>query len=312
MPATTAMANVYPLAGNRSRVDAVIRPWLASLDSEQTRAAYRRAVELAFKTIGRTDLDRVTTDDIAAFKASQQGKAASTVALRLSALKSFFAYAVAAGHARVDPTRVVKIPKVNPTAPRALSLAQARRIVEAISPRSATGMRDRAAVSLLFLGLRVSEVVGLNVKDVRLENQGGHEFTRIEVRHGKGNKARSVDAPRRAFELVQACLAVWPASAGDDGPVFVGAVTGFRRAPGRLTADGLYRAFCRYAKRAGVKITGSHAARHTWALAAEQAGARVADIAAALGHANLGTTSVYLKRLVGARNPASDAVPVLA
>jgi len=81
--------------------------------------------------------------------------------------------------------------------------------------------------------------------------------------------------------------------------------------PGRLTADGLYRAFRRYAKRAGVRISGSHAARHTWALLAEQSGAKLVDIAGHLGHSSLGTTTVYLRRLIGARNPASDAVPVL-
>ena len=93
--------------------------------------------------------------------------------------------------------------------------------------------------------------------------------------------------------------------------MFIGKVTGFRRELGRLTSDGLYRAFRRYARRAKIKVSGSHAARHSWALAAEQSGAKVADIAAHLGHAHIGVTSVYLKRLVGARNPASDAVPVL-
>lgn len=305
-------AHVYALHGERSTFTTVLASWLNTLDSAQTRATYRRAVVLAFTSMARSDPSRVTPEDVARFKASQRDKSAATIALRLSALRSFYAYALAAEHVTRDPTKAIKVPKANPSTPRALSLAQARKIVEGIDVSKLVGVRDRAAVCVLFLGLRVSEVVGLDVGDVRLEAQGGHEFTRIHVRHGKGNKARHVDAPRRAFELVQAYLAMRQGDRADTEPLFLGEVTGFRRATGRLTADGLYRAFRRYAKRAGVKISGSHAARHTWAFAAEQSGAKVADIAAALGHAHLGVTSMYLKRLAGARNPASDAVPVMA
>jgi len=311
MASTASVLHVCPITSPGSQLEVVIQPWLATLDSEQTRAAYRRAVVVAFKTMKRTELDRVTPDDVASFKSSQQDKAASTVALRLAALRSFYGYAVAAGHAKTDPTKPVKSPKVNPTAPRALSLAQARKIVAQIDTSDPTGKRDACAVALLFSGLRVSEVVGLNVGDVRLEEQGGNQFARVHIAHGKGNKARDVDLPVRAFELVQAYLAARPGPREDGLPLFVGNVTGYRVEPGRLTADGLYRQFRRYARRAGVRISGSHAARHTWALAAEQNGAKVADIAAHLGHANLAVTTVYLKRLVGARNPASDAVPVL-
>jgi site-specific recombinase XerD len=288
----------------------VLAAWIDSLDSKLTKAAYRHAVELAFKTMGRTELGHVTPEDVAAFKASQQKKAASTIAQRLSALRSFFKYAIDAGYIEQDPSASVKIPKVYQGPPRALSLRQAKKIVEQVDTTKPTGKRDAAAIALLFGGLRVSEVVWLNVGDVALQEQDGHTFSRVHV-VGKGNKPRDVDLPARIHELVAQYLEVRPGPRDDNSPLFGGTLTVTRKEPGRLTADWLYRQFRRYAKRAKVRISGSHAARHTWAKLAEQGGSKLMDIMAHLGHANLQVTATYIKRLIGKRNPASDVVPVL-
>lgn len=288
----------------------MLHAWLGTLDSSETRRSYRAAVTLAFRTMNWNLLEQVTADDLAHFKKSLANKAPATVAQRLAALRSFFRYAVETGRLRVDPTTALKMPRVNPSAPRALTIKQAKRIVEQIDATKPTGKRDAAAVALLFGGLRLSEAVGLNIGDVNLEAQDGHTFTRVHV-VGKGAKPREVDLPVRAYELVQAWLEMRPGPRDEKAALFVGNVTGYRTEPGRLTADGLYRQFRRYAKRAKVKVSGSHAARHTWAKLAEQSGARMVDIMNHLGHANLSVTATYLKRLAGRRNPASDSVPVL-
>jgi len=234
---TASVLHVCPSAGSRTALETVMQAWLDALDSEQTRATYRRTLLLVFKAMNQAEPHRVTPDDVAAFKASQRDKSTATVALRLSALRSFYRYAVTAGHLSNDPTRAVKIPKVNPTAPRALTMARARQIVESIDTSKPTGVRDACAVALLFSGLRVSEVVGLDIGDIRLEDQGGHQFARVHVKHGKGNKARDVDLPVRAYALAQAYLAVRPGVREDSAPLFVGNVTGYRHELGRLTAE---------------------------------------------------------------------------
>jgi integrase len=86
---------------------------------------------------------------------------------------------------------------------------------------------------------------------------------------------------------------------------------GRREEPGRLPANRIYRQLVSCAHKAGVKITGSHCGRHTWAKLAQESGARLMDVMAHLGHANLNVTATYLRRLTGKRNPVSDAVPVV-
>lgn len=303
-----AQAQVHLLDGGRAELTAVIEAWIGTLDSARTRVTYRQAVTFAFRSMGCQTPRQVRTEDVAAFKRAQEGRAPATVALRLAALRSFFRYAVATDHARTDPTVAVPIPRVHPTPPRALTLAEARRIARAIDMTKPAGLRDAAAVALLFSGLRVSEVAGLNVGDVAAVDEDGHAFTRVRVL-GKGSKVRLVDLPRRIHDLVSAYLAARGGPSDPAMPLFLASVTGYRGAPGRLPADRIYRQLRRYARRAKVKITGSHVGRHTWARLAEEGGAQLMDVMNHLGHANLNVTACYLRRLAGKRNPAYSHVP---
>jgi site-specific recombinase XerC len=294
----------------RAAYQDVLDAWLGTLDGQGTKTTYRRTIELAFRVMGVTDVAAVTAADVAMFKASMSALKPATVALRLAALRGLFQYAVATGLVQTDPTVTVKLPKVHQGSPRALTLAQAKKIAAQVDINTIVGKRDAAAIALLFGGLRVSEVGGLNVGGVRLEHQDGHTFTRVSV-VGKGNKPRDVDLPARVFELVQVYLDVRPGPRDEAAPLFLAIATGFRGECGRLPANRIYRQLVGYARRAGVKITGSHCGRHTWAKLAEESGAKLMDVMAHLGHANLNVTATYLRRLTGKRNPASDAVPVV-
>jgi len=303
-----ATAQVHLLDGGGSSLAAILGSFLDTLDSPRTKTAYRRAVLLAFKIMRRGSPNRVSANDVAAFKRSQEGRAPATTALRLSALRAFFKYAVATGYAITDPTAHVPIPKVHATAPRALSVEQAKRIAAKINTTTLTGKRDALAIALLFSGLRVAEVAGLNVGDVQVLEQEGHTFTRVRV-VGKGSKPREVDLPRRIHELVIAYVEARDGSAEPDTPLLLANVTGYRMTIGRMSAARIYEQFRKYSRRAKVKITGSHAARHSWARWAEDGGAKMLDICEHLGHASLATTQVYLRRLSGKRNAAYSHVP---
>lgn len=303
-----AQAHVHLLNGGRASLATTVETWIGTLDSPRTRTTYKRAVVLAFKIMDRDNPRAVTVGDLAAFKRSQEGRAPSTVALRLSALRSFFKYLAATGLVRTDPTAAITIPKVHSATPRALSLEQAKRIASQINMDKFNGQRDAAAIALLFSGLRVSEVAGLNIGDVALMDQDGHTFTRVKVL-GKGAKPREVDLPRRIHELVGQYLDARGGPCDPTMPLFLATVSGYRDQPGRMSADRIYRQFRRYARRAKVRVTGSHTGRHTWASLAEANGAKLMDIMAHLGHANLNVTACYLRRLSGKRNPAYTHVP---
>jgi integrase/recombinase XerD len=307
-PAQKAL--LYLLDGERGELAVQVEAWTGTLDSPRTRVTYRHAVMFAFGVMRRDNPRHVTPADVAALKQAQDGRASATVALRLSALRSFFRYLVVTGYLSADPTEAVRIPRVHAAAPRALTLDQAKRICAAIDLAKVNGLRDATAIALLFSGLRVAEVAGINVGDVTLEEQEGRAFTRVRV-VGKGNKPRDVDLPPRIYELVIRYIEARGGPCDAAMPLFLATATGYRDQPGRMSPHRIYCQLRRYARKARVKITGSHAGRHTWARLAEDGGAKMVDISAHLGHASLAVTATYLRRLAGKRNPASDVVPVV-
>lgn len=310
MVAVATEAQVYLLRGAQGDFETILESWINSRDSARTRQTYAESVRLAFRIMDRETPAQVTIADVASFKLSQQDKAPSTVALRLCALRGFFKFALANGYVKSDPTESIPIPKAHPPAPRALSIRSAKKIAEQIDTGSLVGLRDAVCVALLFAGLRVSEVAGLNVGDVNLEQQDGETFTRINV-VGKGAKPRTVDLPHRIHELITRYLDARGGSHDPSMPLFVATASGYRKSPGRMSAKRLYRRFCYYAAKAKVRTTGSHTGRHTWTKLAEANGARMTDICNHLGHSSLAVTQAYLRRVSGTRNRASDVVPVV-
>lgn len=303
-----AKAHVHLLIGGKDSLAGTLNQFIDTLDSARTRTAYRRAVVLAFAAMGKSTPERVTPSDVAAFKRTQASLAPATIALRLSALRAFFKYLVSIGRVVNDPTSHVPIPKVHSSTPRSLTVEQAKRISAKIDLTTVTGKRDAVAIALLFSGLRVSEVAGLDVGDIQLLEQDGHTFTRVRVL-GKGAKPREVDLPRRIHELAIAYIEARDGVTEPDTPLLLANVTGYRMVVGRMSAARIYEQFRKYSRRAKVKITGSHAARHSWATWAEAGGAKMLDISAHLGHASLAVTQVYLRRISGKRNAAYAFVP---
>ena len=146
-----------------------------------------------------------------------------------------------------------------------------------------TDIRAAAALSLmLFGGLRVSDVAGLEIDDVVISERSGQ----LTCRRGKGNKQRIVPLPLEARRALSKYMESRPPS--ESNAVFVG-----ERGP--LTEDGI-RAICsRYAACSGVSFT-PHTLRHTFAHRFLDQGGDIASLAQILGHENLNTTAIYTKR----------------
>jgi len=212
--------------------------------------------------------------------------AATTVARKVAAIKSFFGFLVAEGRQRDNPMRGVPSPKVGKSLPKPISIAQARLLLEQPAKLSTPeAKRDRAMLELLYAtGMRVSELVSLNLADI--DTEGGY------VRcFGKGHKERLIPIYRQAILVLKEYLAEGRSHLvrnSEEKALFL------NRRGERLTRQGLWQILKGYAKSAGLgtEIT-PHTLRHSFATHMLSGGADLRSVQELLGHANISTTQVY-------------------
>jgi integrase/recombinase XerC len=211
-----------------------------------------------------------------------QGLAGRSIQRMLSAARSFYRYLLREGMARQNPFDGMPAPKSPRRLPEALSIEQASALV-ATAGDSALAARDRAVLELLYSsGLRLSELVGLNVQDVDLRD------ATVRVK-GKGGKVRIVPVGRQAREAIAAWLQVRQGMAGADEPaMFVS--RGGRRLSGRSVQSRMDY----WARRLGLDVpVHPHMLRHSFASHLLESSGDLRAVQELLGHANIATTQVY-------------------
>lgn len=259
--------------------------------SPRTIEAYRRDIRRYLTHLARSDTQRVTEvapADVMGFlqRRADTGAAAATLNRTLAAVRHFHRFCVREGLAVQNPAALVDGPARGLALPKALSEDEVGKIIEAASGTSPREQRDRAMLELLYgAGLRVSELVGLDIDDVDLD-----ERTIRCV--GKGDKERVVPVGAPAVDAVRQYL--WGgrreflSPARPTHALFVG--------PGgrRLSRQSAWRCVKRYASRVDPnKRVFPHALRHSYATHLVARGADVRVVQEALGHARLSTTQVY-------------------
>jgi integrase/recombinase XerD len=265
--------------------------------SENTLAAYRRDLRRYIAFLDRRRVrrpDAVEEATIRSFVASlsasthgPEGKPyrAASVARALSAVRSFHRFLLREGITERDPAAVVPQPRLPRSLPRPLPVEEVRRLLEAPDEDSATGLRDRAIMELLYgSGLRISELTGLDVDDVDLE-EGSLRVL------GKGGKEREVPLGSFGRDAVGTYLTRGrPALATGDGrgALFLNA------RGGRLSRQSCARSLGRYVRQAGIerRVT-LHTLRHSFATHLLEGGADVRVVQELLGHASVTTTQIY-------------------
>jgi integrase/recombinase XerD len=230
--------------------------------------------------------EKAVRDDVSSFVGSLHGRLSpGTVARNLSAVRMFFRFLVSEGLAVTSPARLVDAPKLPRRLPEILSPAEVERLLEQPDPSTPAGMRDRAMLELLYAtGLRVSELVGLSVRNVNLEAG----FVRTM---GKGSKERVVPMGETAREVVQAYLSGARASlAGSRAPAEL-----FLNARGKgLSRQGFWKMIKRYGRAAGIRASITpHGLRHAFASHLLEGGADLRSLQIMLGHADITTTQIY-------------------
>ncbi len=229
----------------------------------------------------------------------ERGYAPTTVARKQAAIKSFFKFLVLKGVVQSNPGENLASPHVDRAAPQTITTSEADRLITQLaSPsNSPEALRDQAMMNLMFAtGLRVGEIVALNVSDVDL---GAGVVTIISG--GKAAKSRLVPInSQAAVSLVREYLAKErrAATAGEGGAALSGrdreALFVNHRGQ-RLTRQGFWLILKRYAKLAGLGEVSPHTLRHTFAAQRLNSGADMRDLQRMLGHASISTTQVYAR-----------------
>ncbi len=269
-----------------------------------TLAAYRRDLRryLAFlQARGITDPRSVDEAIVVAYveelktARDDEGRARfapSSIARALVAVRSFHRFCVDEGLLALDPTEEVGAPRVPQGIPKALTEPEVEALLGAVVGDDPRGLRDRAILESLYAaGVRISELVGLDRRDVDLE--GG--LLRVL---GKGSKERVVPVGRSAGAALEAYL--------DRGRPALAARRARRHARedavflnargGRLTRQGCWKIVGAAGERAGLGGRLSpHVLRHSCATHMLEHGADIRVVQELLGHASLSTTQVYTK-----------------
>lgn len=210
----------------------------------------------------------------------------ASVARKLAAVRSFFQYCLKRRLLDDNPAKVVSRPKLDSAVPGFLSESEIGLFLDLPDPGDRLGPRDRAIFELFYAtGIRVSELVGLDLADVGLDER------LIRVR-GKGRKERIVPFGRSAAKCLEEYLRKRPSlmlnGEFDEPAVFLN----YRG--GRITARSVERLVSKYIRRAALRRKLSpHSLRHSFATHLLGRGADLRVIQELLGHASLGTTQKY-------------------
>lgn len=237
-------------------------------------------------------LQSVDKKHIRAYLAQLNQKLArkKTILRRLSSLRSFFKFLVKEGVLTQNPLEEIDAPKLEKTIPAPLSREEIEMLFRQPDATSLLGFRDRTIMELFYSsGLRISELVGLNRKDIDLV----HLTIRVK---GKGKKERVIPITQTAAEWItryldhpeRGCSGEQHEAEKDHEALFL------NRWGERLTARSVDRNFKVYLRSSGLAAKATpHTMRHSIATHWLENGMDLKTIQTLLGHHSLATTTIY-------------------
>lgn len=286
--------------------------WLQLLGGQRrysvhTLAGYRRDLQLLCEYARDVPLERVSEIHIrqAVARLHAAGHHPRSLARMLSAWRGFYAWWAPRAGLPGNPVVGVRAPKATRPLPKALSVDQTQSLLERSglpSPTSAVEWRDQAMFEVLYSsGLRLGELVGLDIQHRRQPGYESHSWIDLEAREaivrGKGGKSRSVPLGRKAIEALQQWLQMRPQlerrpviDADSDAALFLG-VRG-----GRISPRVVQKQLAGLARRAGLPVhVHPHSLRHSFASHLLQSAQDLRAVQELLGHANISTTQIYTR-----------------
>jgi integrase/recombinase XerD len=216
----------------------------------------------------------------------EQGKSAKTLARHIASLRAFHQFLLRDKVTDHDPSVHIETPKMERSLPKVLNLQEVETLLDSPKQNDHYGIRDKAMLEILYAtGIRVSELIGLDLGDVHL-TMG---FVRCI---GKGNKERIIPIGKTAANALKHYL--------EQGrPFFVNKKQReealFLNHHGmRLTRQGFWKILKKLAAEAGIqKELTPHTLRHSFATHLLENGADLRAVQEMLGHADISTTQIY-------------------
>jgi integrase/recombinase XerC len=212
-----------------------------------------------------------------------KGLTKTTIGRKLAAIRSFYRYLHLEGLVKANPARLVATPKIPKKLPNFLDIDEATTLMEVPKGLGFVYTRDKAILELLYSsGLRVSELVGLNIGDIDTRTSW------VVRAQGKGKKERIVPVGQKAKEALEEYLIERALKNKYAEAIFL------NKEGERLTDRSIRRIVDRYQMQAGInRHISPHTLRHTFATHMLQSGADLRSIQEMLGHSSLSTTQKY-------------------
>jgi site-specific recombinase XerD len=224
-------------------------------------------------------------------------KAPATLNRGRAAVRAFFTWAQAAGYIADNPALGIHLQRAPRTPPAFLTDAEVRRLLKALTGRtSALAQRDRALVeTFLATGVRLQELVGLDIADVDLDAKHLH------VRRAKGGQPQIKFLNTHLRGILRRYLQ-WRKRQGESCPALFISQRGTRLSPRQVG----YR-FAHWLREAGIeKAISPHGLRHTFATRLYSRTGDLLVVQRALGHRNIATTEIYTHLVDGALEEALE------
>ncbi len=263
--------------------------------SDLTIKSYREDLELLLEyltdSLGQAPSPaQLTPLDLRTYVAAlhEAGYAKSSVARRLASLRSYFRFAMREGLCDSNPAKPLRNPRREKKLPHFLSGREIGKLLAAPNRSEPLGLRDRAILETLYsAGLRVSELVGINLGDLDLEDG------LVRVR-GKGKRERLAPLGSHACRAIKAWLKKRTPAKGLSKDQAQAQAVFLNKFGKRLSTRSVARMLEKYLKTTGLDSrTSPHTLRHSFATHLLDAGADIRSVQELLGHKSLVTTQIY-------------------
>lgn len=255
--------------------------------AHNTLESYRRDLAQLAVFLEKTPLSSVSLDTLRSYLDSlrKAGLSNRSIARQVASLRGFFGFLLEEGDLTTNPTELLNAPQIGSSLPKYLDTAALEHVLGAPDQNSATGLRDRAMLDLLYAtGLRVSELIKLRVADLD-ELQGTLRVL------GKGNKQRLVPVGKQALASVGQYRTV------QRPQLLKGRVSPYLFVTARgtaMTRQAFWKLLRSHGRTAGIfRNLSPHVLRHTFATHLLEGGADLRSVQTMLGHADIGTTQIY-------------------
>ena len=271
--------------------------------SENTLQSYRRDIEQYEKYVSENKINYLTEETITDYMEylREENKKESTISRSLASIRSFYQYLIRTKKIKKDPTSKIESPKINKRVPNILTSKEVELLLDQPKDVDLKGTRDKAMLEFAYAtGMRVTEMISLNIDDVKLDEG-------YVVCKGR-NKSRNIPLGSMSLKALKEYMEdsrPYLIRDEEEPALFVN-ISGTR-----LTRQGFWKIVKYYKEQAHIeKDITPHVLRHSFATHLLQNGAELKAIQTMLGHSDISSTQVYRQfQDVGIKNEYKKAHP---